>query len=149
MIRTNHVFGIFLILSLTIFPYYIFYLQSDFLSSLVPGWNTTIYPGQIILNLIKFTFLSVTTICYWKLSRIENKITFKKFLNHFLLTIPAIIIGKISLDSLTIIYLSTENFLNRIKIIVLINICLNILFIIGQVVFWNYFVKVKYNPQRQ
>ena len=86
MIKTKIAFTVFLLLSLIIFPYYIFFLQSDFLSSIVPGWNTTIVSGQIISNFIKFIALFITTICYWKLLKIDNKISLKKFLIHFAFT---------------------------------------------------------------
>ncbi|CAM3514354.1 DUF2569 domain-containing protein [Flavobacterium chungbukense] len=144
MIKTKYVFLVFFVLALIVFPYYIIYLSSDFVSSIVPGWNTTIVSGQIISNLIKFVALLITTICYWKLSKINNQIILKSFLIHFTLTIPAVFISRMSLyELITSISFNPENFVNRISLIIFINICLNILFCIGQIIFWRFYIKSK------
>lgn len=146
MMKTKSAFIIFLILGIVIFPYQITILitNSDLLSSMVPGWNTTIIPGQIISNSIRFFSLAVTVICYWKLSKIFDQILLKNFLIHFSLTIPAVLIGKINLYE--IIFSSAfnpEDLTNRILIIVLINTCLNVLFFTGQIIFWRFYFKSK------
>ena len=69
MIKVKTALVVFLGLSLLLFPYCIVYLQSDFLSSTVPGWNTDIQSGKLIINLIKFLFLAITAFLYWKLSK--------------------------------------------------------------------------------
>lgn len=79
MIKTKYAFLVFFVLALIVFPYYIIYLSSDFLSSIVPGWNTTIVQGRVISNLLKFVALLITTICYWKLSKINDQIILKAF----------------------------------------------------------------------
>lgn len=129
-----------LLLCIIIFPYHIavLYINNDSFSSIIPGWNTTIVPGQIISNAIKFLALLVTTICCWKLHKIKNKITLKTFIIYLLLTIPALFIGRISLYEL--IPFHSEDLINRIRVIVFINICLNILFFIGQIVFWRFYI---------
>jgi len=144
MIRTKTAFFIFLILCIILFPYWIIYLQFDYLSSIVPGWNTTIITGQIISNTSKFLILTVITIYYWKLSSNTNQLNFKKFLVHFLMTIPAVFIERISLyELLNFNSLNANSFVNWIQIIFFINICCNILFIIGQILFGIYYVKLK------
>lgn len=144
MIRTKTAFFIFLILCIILFPYWIIYLQFDYLSSIVPGWNTTIITGQIISNTSKFLILTVITIYYWKLSSNTNQLNFKKFLVHFLMTIPAVFIERISLyELLNFNSLNADSFVNWIQIIFFINICYNILFIIGQILFGIYYVKLK------
>ena len=80
--NTRIAFFIFLTLSVTIFPYYIIYLQSDFLSSIIPGWNTDIVGIKIVSNLIKFVILGIITFHYWKLSKLTKEISYKKFLIH-------------------------------------------------------------------
>lgn len=69
MLKSKTVFIIFIVLSVIVLPYCIFYINSDFFSSLVPGWNTTINSHRIISALIKFVVLSVVTFYYWKLSK--------------------------------------------------------------------------------
>ncbi|MFH6996821.1 hypothetical protein ACHRVZ_02750 [Flavobacterium sp. FlaQc-57] len=61
MIKTKTAFILFIILDIILFPYYILVLSinSDFLYSIIPGWNTAIIPGRLISNLIKFLILIV------------------------------------------------------------------------------------------
>ncbi|KRD58157.1 hypothetical protein ASE40_17615 [Flavobacterium sp. Root935] len=145
MIKTKSVFIFFFILCISLFPYHITILciNSDLLSPIVPGWKTNIIPAEIVSNFIKFLGLLVTVICYWKLSKIYDEIRFKSFVIHFLLTIPTVFIGKISLFELLPISSNSENFINRISIIVFINICLNILFFTSQIIFWRFYIKSK------
>jgi hypothetical protein len=144
MIKTKKASIIFLILSLIVFPYYIIFLQSDFLSSMVPGWHTTIVPWKIIPNSIKFIALLITTILYWNLSRINTEIALKTVLLHLSLTIPAVFIGRINLYELFISKLiNPEKFINSIQLIIFTNICLNTLFFTGQIIFWRYYFKSK------
>jgi len=144
MIKTKYAFLIFFVLALITFPYYIIYLSSDFLSSIVPGWNTTIVPGQVIANFIKFVALLVTTICYWKLSKINGEINFKSFLIHSALTLPAVFSSRMSLyEFIPSISSDSESFVNRIRIIIFINICFNISFFVVQIIFWRFYIKSK------
>lgn len=112
MIRTKITFIIFVIFTIIIFPYYtILCLNSDFLSSLVPGWHTTIIPARLISNLIKFFILLIVSIYYFKLSKISKEIKYKKFVIHLLLTIPAIFIAKLNLyEFVTIYFYDPESF---------------------------------------
>lgn len=144
MIKTKYAFLTFLVLALITFPYYIIYLSSDFLSSIVPGWNTTIVQGRVISNLLKFVALLITTICYWKLSKINDHIILKSFLIHLGLTIPAVFISRISLyELLSSVSFNPESFVNRIRIIIFINICFNISFFVGQIIFWRFYLRTK------
>lgn len=137
-------FFIFLILSVTIFPYYIIYLQSDFLSSTIPGWNTDIVGIKIVSNLIKFIILSIVTFHYWKLSKFTKEIRYKKFLIHFGLTIPGVLLGKINLyDLLNFNTVNPEDVIHQIQIVVYISIFMNILFFTGQILFWIFYVRYK------
>ncbi|NWL01310.1 hypothetical protein DM790_10825 [Flavobacterium collinsii] len=143
MINTNSAFVILLLLCICIFPYHIAILliNSDSLSSIVPGWNTTIIPGQIISNSIKFLVLLVTAICGWKLFKIKKEIALKFFITYLLFTFPALFIGRISLYEL--ISFGSEGIMDRIRIVVFINIFLNILFFIGQIYFWRFYILAK------
>lgn len=144
MIKTKTAFIIFGILSIVVFPYYIALLtiNSDFFNSMIPGWNTTIIPGQIISNLIKFIILSIVTFHYWKLSKLSTEINYKKFLIHFSLTIPGVLFGKINLyDFLNFHSVDPDHFIHQIYIVVYIHIFMNILFFTGQIMFWIFYVR--------
>ena len=138
MVKTKIAFIIFAVLTVIIFPYYIFILSfdSDFINSIIPGWHTTIFPARIISNLFKFLILGVISFYYWKLSKIKNEINLKNFIIHFFLTIPAILIVKLNLyEFLRMFSYNPESFLSLIKAVLYINILVNILFFIGQVFF--------------
>ncbi|AWK05375.1 hypothetical protein HYN56_14480 [Flavobacterium crocinum] len=143
MMRTKATFKIMILLCLFFFPYHIAVLciNSDFSSSIIPGWHTTIIPGQILSNSIKFLALIATVICSWKLYKIQNQIALKSFAIYLLFTIPVLFIGRISLYEL--ISFSSEDIINRIRVVVFINICLNILFFIGQIYFWRVYILSK------
>ncbi|WP_264551311.1 hypothetical protein [Flavobacterium sp. N2038] len=144
MIRTKTAFIVFLILSLIIFPYYTIYLQSDFLTSLVPGWNTNIFPGEIMGDLFKFLILMVTVYFYWKLSVILKEFSFKRFLIHFILTLPAIIISKISFhEFFNFNPLDAEKLIQKTHLIVYSITLINILFFISQALFWRFYLKTE------
>lgn len=136
MFKTKLAFCVFLTLGVVSFPYYIIYLQSDYLSSIVPGWHTTIIPDSIFVNLAKFIILLIVTIYYWKLSKITTTIKFKNFLIHLLLTIPGVFISRISLfELLDLNSLDSYAFINRIQIIAFLSICINILFFKASILF--------------
>ena len=140
--KTKSAFIIFTLLSLAVFPYYIAILtiNSDFFYSIIPGWHTTIIPGQIIINLIKFIILSIVTFHYWKLSKLTKEISYKKFLIHFSLTFPGVLFGKINLyDLLT--FNNPEYVIHQIQIVVFIHIFINVLFFVGQILFWIFYVR--------
>ncbi|TDP00352.1 hypothetical protein [Flavobacterium sp. 245] len=146
MIKTKTSFLTFAILCLIVFPYHIavFFINSDALFSIIPGWHTTIVPGQIVSNLIKFLILLIVTICYWKLSQIQYEINFKKFLIHLLLTIPAIFVGRFSLyELISPDSIKPKDFINCIQIIVLLNIFISILFFLGQTLFLRFYYQSK------
>ncbi|KUJ59867.1 hypothetical protein AR687_21200 [Flavobacteriaceae bacterium CRH] len=146
MLKTKTAFIIFVILTAFTFPYLYLplILNSDFFSSLIPGWHTVIYP--LLPALIKFLFLIIVSFFYWKLSKITNEIDLKKFIIHFLLTIPGIIFSKINLYK--ILYSNSaepENFMFQIQTVVFIRITANILFFVGLILFGIYYKKIKKN----
>lgn len=146
MIKTKTAFIIFILLCIIVFPYYvaILIINSDFFYSLIPGWNTTIIPGQIIPNLIKFIILSVVTFYYWKLSKLTKEIAYKKFLIHFCLTVPGVLFGKINLyDILNFHSVDPDHFINQIYIVVYTHIFMTILFFAGQILFWIFYVRLQ------
>jgi hypothetical protein len=83
----------------------------------------------------------VTAICGWKLFKIKKEIALKFFITYLLFTFPALFIGRISLYEL--ISFGSEGIMDRIRIVVFINIFLNILFFIGQIYFWRFYILAK------
>lgn len=146
MIKTKTAYIIFTILAIAIFPYYILVLSinSDFLYSIIPGWNTTIIPARLISNLIKLVILLVVGFYYWKLSKTNTEINLKYFTIHLVLTIPAIVITKLNLYHFIPLNLSQSDiFLSQIRTVVYINMFVNLLFLTGQVLFWIFYIKLQ------
>ncbi|MCV9929190.1 hypothetical protein OIU83_16105 [Flavobacterium sp. LS1R49] len=143
MLKTETAFVIFFVLAIIVFPYYIFYSNSDFLSSLLSGLIAVDF-ARVVAALIKFIVLSVVTFFYWKLSRITAEINFKKFTIQLLLTIPGVLISKINLyPYLDFSTLYPDFFISRIQIVVSINIFTNTLFFLGQVLFGIFYIKLR------
>ncbi|TEB44949.1 hypothetical protein D0809_07135 [Flavobacterium circumlabens] len=139
MMKTKTTFLICIFLLVLLFPYSILYLTSNFLSSVIPGWHTTIYP---LATLLKFIILLIVAFYYWKLSKIITEVNFKKFIIYFLLTLPAIIITK--LDLYTILHFRSndpEGVMTTIRAVIFIRIFTNILFFTGQILFAVYYKK--------
>lgn len=136
MIKTKTAVIVFLLLTIIIFPFYILVLSinSDFFNSIIPA--------RLISNLIKFSILVVVSFYYWKLSKTSNEINFKKFIIHLVLTIPAVVVAKVNLyEFVTLNLYDPDIFLSQIQIVVYINIFLNILFLVGQVLFWIFYFR--------
>lgn len=134
-------FIIFSLLTVIVFPYYIICIDSGFLSSIIPGWNTTTIPLRIISNLIKFIILSIVSFYYFKLSVNTIKIDLKKFIIHLSLTLPAILAAKLNVYQFVEMNLHyPKSFLSQIQMVIAINTIINILFFTGQILFGiNYF----------
>lgn len=144
MIKTKTTFTIFVILAIIVFPYYIIVLSinSDFLNSIIPGWNTTIIPARLISNLIKFLILFVVVFYYWKLSKTNTEISLKKFIIHLILTIPAVLVTKLNLYQFVTFNLHDPDFfLSQIRTVVYINLFVNILFLVGQILFLIFYLR--------
>lgn len=146
--RTKTAFIIFAFLCIILFPYYIIIvsLNSDFFNSIIPGWNTTVISGQIISNLLKFTILSIVTFYYWKLSKITEQINYRKFLIHFSMTIPVVLFTKIDLYDIFHFDSRDPNYLlNQVQVLTYTHLFINILFFVGQILFWIFYVRFRKN----
>lgn len=143
IIKTKTAFIIFTLLTIIIFPYYIAILtiNSDFLNSIIPGWHTNIIPARIISNLFKFLTLIVVSFFYWKFSKITAEINFKLIAIHLALTIPAVLLAKVNLYEF--VNMNLYNAERQIQIITVSNIFTNILFFLGQILFWIFYVRMK------
>ncbi|WP_165764636.1 hypothetical protein [Flavobacterium cyanobacteriorum] len=142
MIKTKISLTVFSFLTIIQFPFSILFLNSDFVSSVIPGWNTTIVSPHLIATIFKSILMLIVITFYWKLNKVVKEIDLKFFILHLILTIPSIINSKIPLHSL--IEFDNDNFEKAIKeyeFVDSIVITLNILFVIGQIIFGVYYTK--------
>lgn len=140
-IKTKTSSLIFTILFVILIPYSLLLFQSDYVSSIIPGWHTTINSFNLIANILKLVLLLIVIIFYWKLTKIIKVMPFKYLILHLFLTIPSIIISKISL--LFFVNFDNQNLektINEIDNVNRIVIIINTSFIIGQILFgiFNY-----------
>lgn len=140
IIKTKYAFMIFSILLVLMFPYFIFFLGINSLSSLVPGWNTNVFGSLIISDLFIFFVLNISVYLYWKLYRKMTEISLKYFIIHFVLTIPLIFFsGTDFFEINTSDQLDPENFIRNFY---LASYSLTFIFFVGQIFFWIYYKKI-------
>ena len=142
MIKTKIPLTVFSFLTIILFPFSILFLNSDFVSSVIPGWNNTIVSPYLTAAIFKSILMLIVITFYWKLNKVVKEIDIKFFILHLVLTIPSIINSKIPLHSF--IEFKNDNFENTIKeyeFVDSIVITLNILFVIGQIIFGIYYTK--------
>ncbi len=142
-IKTKIPLIIFLILFVISIPYTHFLYQFDCVSSIIPGWHTTINSFGYIESILKLVFLFIAIILYWKLNKITKKMPINYFLLHCILTLPSIIISKVPL----VLFVNfdkqnLEKTISEINISNRITIIINTLFLIGQIIFGTYFYKI-------
>ena len=149
-IKTKKSLIIFIFLFVILIPYSVVFLESDFVTSIIPGWHTTINSFNLIANIIKLIVLFIVLILYWKLSNFEKEIKIQFFILHLLLTIPSVFISKISLSNfVNFDSRNVEKTLTEIENLNRIVILINILFIIGQILFGIYYLKMWKNKKAQ
>ena len=117
-------FIIYLLLTISFLP-----LSSDYATSVVPGWHTTIFPSYAFGQFILISSLAGASIGYWKLSKRTDTINWKLFFIHFILTIPLLILLKFNT------YISTDiNPMTTVSVSIF-------MFIIGQIVFLLHYLR--------
>ena len=136
MTRPNIPFLAFLVLLLLTIPF-----SFDFATSVVPGWHTTIYPPYFIWGLILIVVLLLVTIGYWLLSKRVDKINWKLFAIHFILTIPTVIFLKFPSIFLNVQQTSQEEILKAISLRIKLIPVAWTLFFVGQVLFLFYYIR--------
>lgn len=142
-IKTKNALIIFTFLFVILIPYSIIFLESDFLASVIPGWHTTINSFNIIANVIKLILLFIVLILYWKLSNFQKELKIQFFILHLILTIPSIFISKIPLSYfINIDSRNAEKTLTEIENLNRTVILINILFLLGQILFGIYYYKI-------
>lgn len=142
MLKTKTSLLIFIILFVILIPYSILFSNSDFVTSIIPGWHTTINSFNLIANILKLIVLLIVLILYWKLTKVEKEMKMPVFIFHLLLTIPSIFISKFPLSNF-INYDSKklDKFITEIENINRLVILINLLFVIGQILFGIYYYK--------
>lgn len=117
--KINHLpFLIYLLLTIWFLP-----LSSDYATSVVPGWHTTIFPPYAFGQFILILSLVGVSFGYWRLSKQTDTINWKLFFIHFILTIPLLILLKFDT------HISTD-----INPITTVSVSI-FMFIIGQIIF--------------
>ena len=126
----------FLILLLLTIPF-----SFDFATSVVPGWHTTIFPPYFIWGLIVLIVLFLVTIGYWLLSKRTDKTNWTLFAIHFALTIPTIIYLKFPSILLDVQFTDQEKLIRAIEFRTRLIPVAWTLFIVGQLLFFIYFIR--------
>src|SRR5688572_3684243 len=108
--------------------------STDYATSVVPGWHTTILPPYFLMNIFISIIILLVTFAYWKLSRKQIFLDWIVFLVHVILTLPVIlyIIYPVFFDKLFFSLFQQNESLN-ISVILMLILTPYILFLIGQV----------------
>jgi hypothetical protein len=133
---------VFIILFAILFPISILSGPLDFATSVIPGWHTTIYPPFFVWGIIKIMILFFVVFGYWKLYRVGYRINKFWFVIHLLLTIPSIIDTLFPISEFIIVY-DTEKLFESMKRALQVIIALNLMFLVGQILFAFYYLKVR------
>lgn len=140
MIKTKFAFILFCVLLVLKFPYSIFFLGFDTLTSLIPGWHTNVFGVQLISDFFIFFMLTISVFLYWKLYKNRSEISLKHFLIHLVFTIPPVIFSSSDFfEVFTLNSFDPEDYFRKIYLV----ICsITFLFVIGQILFWRYYIKI-------
>ena len=126
----------FLVLLLLTIPFSI-----DFTTSAAQGWHITIFPHYFIWGLIVVNVLLLAIIGYWLLLRRVDKINWTLFVIHFILTITSVIFIKFPLIFLDVQQIN-QQFIKAVSLRMKLIPVAWTLFIIGQVLFLVYFIRI-------
>ena len=127
----------FLILLLLTIPF-----SFDFATSAVPGWHTTVFPPYFVVVFITVIILLLATIGFWLLTKRNGKINWTVFLIYFTLTIPSIFFLKFPTIFLDVQPGIQEEFIKSMEFRMKLIPIAWVLFIIGQVLFLIYFIRI-------
>ena len=134
-------FGLFLFTS----PLLILFSESDMVTSLVPGWHTTIFQPHFLLSIVISIALLLNSIGYAMLLRKRQLLNLKLFAIHLLLTIPIVL--HLNFPFLFLaekLNQSADSLAREVDLEILIFKITMIAFIVGKIVFWIYFmVKIR------
>lgn len=113
----------------------------EFTSSVGPGWHATIYSPYYFYTFVLIIVLLIASISYWLVLNKADKINWSLYFIHTLITISTLIF--IKNPSLFMPYQNAEEqiFSDFTLLLKLIRWA-QILFVIGQIVFLIYFIRV-------
>ena len=116
-------------------------VNSDYATSVVPGWHTTIFSPFFLINIVAAIIMLLVTIGYLKLGKRDFQIKWVVFLIHLLLTIPAIIIFRFPILFLDFWVNGQSNPSDVVTRVANYTMIALVLFVAGQVFFAVYFFK--------
>ncbi|MCL9804789.1 hypothetical protein NAT51_04610 [Flavobacterium amniphilum] len=144
MIKTKFVLLFFSVLAIILFPFSFILSENIFFTSIAPGWDTSFSNGYLLATFIKFILLLLAISGYWILSKNNPAVSRTLVGTHLLTTIPSVINAKFSLLNLVDFESGNmEKINNSIEFFVVIIVCLNVLFLSGQIYFWFHFFKIR------
>lgn len=126
----------FLILLLLTIPF-----SSEFATSIVPGWHTTIFPPYFIWTILVMVALLFGAIGYWLLSKRTKSVNWILFCFHAMLTIPAIIHYRFPTLFINRHFRSGDDQLEEIAFSIKLLELVWAAFVAGQVLFFIYFIR--------
>lgn len=90
MITPKIAVAVFAFLTILTFPFKLVFYRSDIVSSVIPGWHTTIFPPYYVAGLVVSVFVLINFIGYCIISKRRNEISLRQFLLHLVLISPAV-----------------------------------------------------------
>jgi hypothetical protein len=129
--------GLFLFTS----PLLILFSESDMVTSVIPGWHTTLFPPHFLFSIVISIALLLNAISYAMLLRKRQLLNLKLFALHFLLTIPIVLHLNFPFLFLSENMNQNADYLAKeVDLEVLFFKITIISFIVGQIVFWICFM---------
>jgi hypothetical protein len=123
-------FFLFLILILLTLPF-----GSDFATSVVPGWHSTILSPYFIAGSIVTITLLFVTVIYWIRARRSKRINWTLLAFHFILTAPIVLFLRIPTLFTPTGWTTFSDFERKNRGLTIFVLLICSLFIIGQLVF--------------
>ncbi len=125
-------------------------LSSDFVSSVIPGWHTSVRSPLMKMDIVLSCILLAVIFVYWKLPKWRGHIPGTVFLSHFLLSLPLILFT--SFSELLLLFIQQRNSSSTPEEISLtIHYSLltaSLLFLAGQVLFITFTCKALLRAHR-
>ncbi|WP_148089204.1 hypothetical protein [Taibaiella sp. KBW10] len=116
-------------------------LSTDFATSVVPGWHTTVFSPYFLGKSTIIITLLLVTIGYFFLSKRTANISRIIFFIHLILTIPFILFLKFPSIFLGISHANPEKMGEALSLRITLMFLAGVLFIAGQVTFLVYFIR--------
>jgi hypothetical protein len=92
MTKIKIALAFFFLLLILLCAFSIFIFESDFASSIIPGWHTTIFDPFLITFFILISLFCIDGLVYWKLNMTNTKRSKKVIIIHFVVSSVFIIL---------------------------------------------------------